>query len=172
VVANNKKFNEDPAYRDKGGKFVKGHKNRLCISDEKKVIVKSLVDAGMPYRDIAAAVGDVSRAYITRIVDEFQSNKPMIDWYKKNKSDILLRMQFEDIGLQQAIKSTLSLEDMQQWTPSQKKEWFSALAIDFGIKYDKERLESGQSTENVGLVVKAIHEWKRLKENSGSSDQN
>ncbi len=144
---------------------------KLPIPEEKKIVVKSLVDAGMDYRDIVNTVGGISRGYITRIVREFEEDKPMIDWYKRNKSDLLLKMQLEDINLQQVIKSTLSLEDIQTWTPSQKKDWFQTLAIDFGIKFDKERLESGQSTENVGMVVKAIHEWKRLKENSGTSEQ-
>ena len=141
-------------------------RKKIPISEEKKVVVKSLVDSGMPYRDIRKVVGDISQGYISLIVKEFETSKPVVEWYKKNKADVLLKCQVDDLELQSAIKQTIKYSDVEEWTTEQKQKWFSALAIDHAIKYDKERLESGQSTENVGVVVKAIHEWKKLKENS------
>ena len=140
-------------------------RRQISIPDEKKVVIKSLVDTDMSYDRIKDVMG-VSKGTIANVVKEFEESKPLIDFYHRNRMEILRKSQVEDLTLQGAIKNSLSEEDVKAWTPDQKQRWFSALGVDYGIKYDKERIESGQSTQNVGVVVKAIHEWKRLKENS------
>ena len=141
-------------------------KPRYSVSDERKVVVKSLVDADMPYSQIRDITG-LSNGYISRIVKEFEESKPLVEHYKKNKIEILMKSQAQNLSLQDAIRNRVTEEYIDSWTPTEKQRWFSGLGVDFGIKYDKERLESGQSTENVGVVVKAMHEWKRLKEQNG-----
>ena len=153
------------------GKEKIRRKRKISIPDEKKIVIKSLVDTDMPYGMIKDVMG-VSKGTIANVVKEFEESKPLIDFYHKNKLEILRKSQVENLTLQGAIKNSLSQDDIEKWTADQKQRWFSALGVDFGIKYDKERIESGQSTQNVGVVVKAIHEWKRLKENSENSGQN
>ena len=135
---------------------------KKLISDEKKVVVKSLVDAGMPYRTVNEVTG-VSLGLITKIVKEFEANRELVEWYRGNKVNILLKMQVDNLALQNAIRGSVTEEELKGWTPDQKQRWFMALGTDFGIKYDKERLESGQSTENVAVIVGAIKEWKKKR---------
>ncbi len=134
------------------------------VSDTKKVVVKSLVDAGLPYREISETVG-VSLGYISEIVKEFEASKELVAWFKQNKSDILLRAQAENLALQDMIRKTVTPEEIVTWTPDQRQRWFSALGINFGIVYDKTRLEGDLSTDNLSVVVKTIKEVKeRMRE--------
>jgi transposase len=135
---------------------------KTTISDDKKVVVKSLVDAGTNYRKINEITG-VSLGHITKIVKEFKSSQDLINWYQKNKLNVLMKAQFENLALQEAIRNSITEDDLKKWTPDQKARWYQVLGTDHGIKFDKERLERGQSTENVSVIIEAIMDLKRRK---------
>lgn len=135
---------------------------KRTISDDKKVVVKSLVDAGTNYRKINEITG-VSLGHITKIVKEFESSQELIDWYQKNKLNVLMKAQLENLALQEAIRNSITEDDLKKWTPDQKARWYQVLGTDHGIKFDKERLERGQSTENVSVIIEAIMDLKRRK---------
>ena len=125
------------------------------VSDTKKVVVKSLVDAGLPYREISETVG-VSLGYITEIVKEFEASKELVAWFKQNKGDILLKAQAENLALQDMIRKTVTKEEIETWTPDQRQRWYSALGINFGIVFDKSRLENDESSSNLKILVAHI----------------
>ncbi len=133
---------------------------KRTVSDEKKVVVKSLIDSGMPYRKVAEVV-NVSLGHITKIVKEFEANRELIEWYSKNRAEVLLKAQIDNLALQEAIRSTITEEEIRKWTPDQKAKWHQALGIDFGIKFDKERLESNLPTDNLAIVVTAIKDAQK-----------
>lgn len=135
---------------------------KKTISDDKKVVIKSLVDSGMPYRKVNEVTG-VSLGLITRIVKEFEASKGLIEWFQKNKLELLQKAQAENLALQQAIRDTLTEDEIRKFTPDQKARWFGALGVDHGIKFDKERLQQDMSTDNVSLVVKRILELKEAE---------
>ena len=135
---------------------------KRTISDDKKVVVKSLVDAGTNYRKINEITG-VSLGHITKIVKEFESSQELIDWYQKNKLNVLMKAQLENLALQEAIRNSITEDDLKKWTPDQQARWYQVLGTDHGIKFDKERLERGQSTENVSVIIEAIMDLKRRK---------
>ena len=135
---------------------------KTTISDDKKVVVKSLVDAGTNYRKINEITG-VSLGHITKIVKEFESSQDLIDWYQKNKLNVLMKAQFENLALQEALRNSITEDDLNKWTPDQKARWYQVLGTDYGIKFDKERLERGQSTENVSVIIEMIKDLKRRK---------
>lgn len=135
---------------------------KRSVSDEKKVVVKSLVDYGMKYDEVQEITG-ISRGYITRIIREFKSNEGLVDWYRKNKGKLLSAMQFENMALQDALRRSLSDAEIENLTPDQKQRWFTALGTDFGIKYDKERLEEGLSTENVAGIWVVARQWREQR---------
>lgn len=139
---------------------------KKTISDDKKVVVKSLVDSGMPYRKVNKVTG-VSLGLISRIVKEFEANKGLIEWFQKNKLELLQKAQAENLALQQAIRDTLTDEEIRKLTPDQKARWFAALGVDHGIKFDKERLQSDLSTDNVSIVVKMIKQLKASEPDDG-----
>jgi transposase len=133
---------------------------RRTISDEKKVVVKSLADTGMPYRQINEVTG-VSLGLITKIVKEFEANQELIEWHRKNKVDVLMQAQLENLAIQQAIRDSITSEEIEKWTPDQKARWYQAAGVDHGIKFDKERLFLSQFTENVSVIIGMINEVKR-----------
>ena len=119
------------------------------IPDDKKVVVKSLVDAGMPYRKIQE-ITSVSPASITNIVREFEANKELVEYYKKNRGDILAHDQM-------LYRSYITPEKLEK-ASARDLETMRAIA------FDKERLERGQTTENVGVVMyQMIMEYKKRK---------
>lgn len=139
---------------------------KKTISDDKKVVVKSLVDSGMPYRKVNEVTG-VSLGLIGKIVRQFEANKGLVEWYQRNKLELLQKAQAENLALQQAIRDSLTEEEIKKWTPDQKARWFGALGLDHGIKFDKERLQADMSTDNVTIIVRQI---KELKERQKDDD--
>jgi transposase len=135
---------------------------KRTISEDKKIVVKSLVDSGMPYRKVNEVTG-VSLGLITRIVKEFEANKGLVEWYQRNKLELLQKAQVENLALQQAIRDTLTEEEIRKLTPDQKARWFAALGVDHGIKFDKERLQADLSSENVSIVVQHIRALKKAE---------
>jgi hypothetical protein len=136
---------------------------KRTISGEKKVVVKSLADTGMPYRQINEVTG-VSLGLISKVVKDFESDKGLIDFYRKNKLELLQKAQVENLALQQVIRDTLTEEEIRKLTPDQKARWFGVLGVDHGIKFDKERLQSDMSTENINIIVKHIKELKEAEQ--------
>jgi len=132
---------------------------KRTVSDDKKVVVKSLVDSGMPYRKVNEVTG-VSLGLISKIVQQFESDRELVNWYRENKAGILAKMQLSNLDLQNALRDSITEEDLKSWTPDQKARWYSALGINFGIQFDKERLVLGESTENVSAIIKIINEIK------------
>jgi transposase len=132
---------------------------KRTVSDDKKVVVKSLVDSGMSYRKINE-VTSVSLGLISKVVKEFEGNQELIEWYRENKAGVLAKAQLDNLALQNAIRESITVEALEKWTPDQKARWYSALGINFGIQFDKERLVLGESTENVSAIIKIIDEIK------------
>ncbi|MFC1515628.1 hypothetical protein ACFL7E_02590 [Thermodesulfobacteriota bacterium] len=124
---------------------------KKTISDEKKVVVKSLVDAGNNYRKIREMMG-VSLGAIHKIAKDFEADRELVEFYRNNKSDILLKAQMNNMALQQAIINSISDEDIKRMTANEKARWYQVLGTDHGIKFDKERLERGESTENIAHI--------------------
>ena len=118
------------------------------ISDDKKVAVKSLVDAGMSYQKVSEIVG-VANGSITNIVREFESNREIVEYYKKNRADLLAYDQIK-------YRSHITEEKLEKASARD-------LEIMRGVCYDKERLEKGQSTENVSVIIEYIRELKKKK---------
>lgn len=120
------------------------------ISREKKLMIKTLADTGTPYRKIQEAT-DVSLGTISNVVREFEVNKPLVDSYKKNRADILAHDQM-------IYRSHITEEKLKKTCP-RDLEWMRAVA------YDKERIERGESTENIHVIIEAITDLqKRIAE--------
>ena len=135
---------------------------KRTVSDDKKVVVKSLVDSGLSYRKVNEVTG-VSLGLISKIVKEFEGNRELVEWYRENKAGVLAKAQLSNIALQSAIRDSITEEDLKSWTPDQKARWYSALNISYGIQFDKERLMLGESTENVAQIIKTINYIKEQR---------
>ena len=102
---------------------------KKTISDEKKAVVKALADSGMPYRKIQEII-PVSLGQISNIIKEFESNRKLVEYYKKNRADLLI---FDQI----IYRSHITPEKL-------KKTSARDLEIMRSVAHDKERLERGE----------------------------
>jgi len=118
------------------------------VSREKKLMIKTLADAGTPYRKIQEAT-DVSLGTISKVVREFELDKPLVDSYKKNRADILAH--------DQLVYRSHITEDKLKKASAKDLELMRCMA------YDKERLERDESTENVSVIVAAIDDLKKRR---------
>ena len=95
---------------------------------------------------------------------DFDQFAETVDKYRENKADILSFAQSYNIAKQQEIaRKHLTAEKIEAMKTGEAVNWFKTLGLDYGVKYDKERLERGESTENVSIIVTAIKELKRKK---------
>lgn len=122
-------------------------RKRKC-SEQKSVVIKSMADAGIPYREIQEIIPDVSLGTISKIVSEFEANRELTEWYRKNRADILAQ--------DQRYRSYITDEKLMKASARD-------LELMRCMTYDKERLERGESTENVALIVETIREMKKQK---------
>ena len=129
---------------------------KKTIPDEKKLVIKSMVDSGMSYREIQKVIPDVSTGAISKIAKKFESNKELVEFYRKNRADILADLQRLKVEKQHLILKSLTEAEIKSMKSMEKFKAVVALDTGMGIDFDKERLERGQSTENVHVIYEAI----------------
>jgi len=111
-------------------------------------MVKTLADVGTPYRKIQE-VTDVSLGTISKVVREFELNKPLVDSYKKNRADILAHDQL-------VYRSHITEEKL-------KKASAKDLELMRCMAFDKERLELDKATSNVSVIVAYLDDLQRRR---------
>lgn len=121
---------------------------KKTISDEKKAIVKTLADAGVPYRKIKE-VTSVSLGHISNIIKEFENNRKLVEYYKKNRADLLA---FDQL----TYRSYITKEKLEKASARD-------LELMRGITYDKERLTRGESTENIHHLIEYLDDLQRRR---------
>ena len=92
------------------------------------------------------------------------------DQFKANRAEILVYEQAQDIKRQQLIRDEILVREKIKTMPDNALvSWFEKLGRDQDRKYMQERLEKGESTENVAVLVRAIKDAKkRLRGGNGS----
>jgi hypothetical protein len=154
------------AKRNKGGGATHSRRKPFgtpfSVPIERKVIAKTMYEAGNSYRAISEAL-DMPQRSIGLIIKEFETDQTLVNYYRENRLDILVKNQMDNIILQGMIKGTLTQDEIDNMTQNERARWFSALGVDYGIMFDKERLEKGESTENVAVIHKYIQEMKKGK---------
>ncbi len=121
---------------------------KKTISDEKKAVVKALADSGMPYRKIQEII-PVSLGQISNIIKEFESNRKLVEYYKKNRADLLA---FD----QMVYRSHITPEKLEKASARD-------LELMRGITYDKERLTRGESTDNIHVIIEALDDLQKRR---------
>ena len=86
-----------------------------------------------------------------------------IDYYKINRADIFANKQLNYQKKADFILSTITDEDIKDEKIGMKLAALKVLDTGAAIFYDKERLERGESTQNVGILVASIKELKRKR---------
>ena len=122
--------------------------------NRKKVL--ELRAKGVPIRDIAKSQG-VHGSTIARFFQGNMEAKESLAFYKANRSDIFAEVQAKGIRVQSEILDSLvGNRVLKALAPHQKAGIMQAVNVVVGTIYDKERLELGKSTSNVGLVARMM----------------
>jgi len=104
------------------------------------------------------SVSDKELAAMKANVEKFRG---AIDFYKVNRADIFANKQLSYQKKADYILSQMSDDEIQNAKLTEKLAALKVLDTGAAIYYDKERLERGESTQNVSMIVGAIKELKR-----------
>lgn len=96
-----------------------------------------------------AEIANTSTAHVTQILNRYGIDRNALDSYKKHRADILA-------GKQEQILNSITEDDIKGMPVGQR-------VMSYGILYDKERLERGESTANVDHIHADIAALKALK---------
>jgi predicted transcriptional regulator len=117
----------------KRGRMAKGQ----TIKVHKQIIALTRNDATLTQQNVADLVG-VERATVSRVLAKYGINQEELEEFKTNQADILL-------GLQHRISKSIDDETIQ-------KAGLKDRTVALGVLYDKYRLQTNQSTQNVASL--------------------
>ena len=83
--------------------------------------------------------------------------------FQNSRAEVLVRNQARLNDLTDRIVSSISDDDILEMKATEKASLLKVAGTVQAIMYDKERLERGQSTENVSVLVSAIKRIKQKK---------
>ena len=133
---------------------------RKAMPAEKKVVIKSLVDAGNTDAWVADVMG-CSRWMVRKIVKSMEGDGELVKWYKANRASVLAHTQLANLALHDAIIGSISDADVKGMSVNEKSGLLRTTVVNAGITYDKERLENDLSTENIQERLQVIMQVKK-----------
>lgn len=117
------------------------------------VKVEELASLGVSQADIALHQG-VSQPSVWQFLQRTQMETKAIDQFRHDRPRILAKIQAKCLAVQEKILDTLDQDAVLALLTSQQKSGllFATNAV-MGTNYDKERLETGQSTSNHSVMT-------------------
>lgn len=103
-----------------------------------------------------ARIADCDRSNVTRTLQRYGIDTVATDDYKSRRADVFA-------GLQQRILQSITDEAIKK-TPAIQ------LVTAASILYDKERLERGESTQNISVLVGAIKDLQAMRQAQDIND--
>lgn len=106
--------------------------------------------------DIAKRLG-VTTGAVYKFLDKATPEHQALEAFKNNRANVFADLQSKAIDLQRKLIESF-YEDgvLVALTPQQKTGLMMSLNAVSGTIYDKERLELGKSTQNVGLIARMM----------------
>lgn len=104
--------------------------------------LRKLLDAGIQSPSAIAEISGCAPATASQAISRYIKDVKALEDYKKNRADILAEKQRE-------VLAALCPADIKKASGKDK-------AMIYGIFYDKERLERGESTSNLAGIVKVL----------------
>ena len=117
--------------------------------------VAELAEQGLKTIDIAKHQG-VAPSTVFRFLQQNEPDRLALEVFKKDRGDVFARLSMKSLGLQDKILDTFDERIIAALKPHEKGSLLHALNIQAGTLYDKERLERGQSTQNLSILSKLI----------------
>jgi hypothetical protein len=98
----------------------------------------------------------VQRTTVWRFLQQHKESISRVEIFKANRADLLAGLQGDAMDLQKRIIATFDDGMLSALKPGEKTGLLMALNATSGTTFDKERLERGQSTQNVSLISKMM----------------
>jgi IS30 family transposase len=118
--------------------------------------VTDLANKGLDSVQIGKVVGAHSST-IRRFLDKIKPESQAVSEFKSGRADVLATLQAKNLTIQEKLLEKLEDDGLlATLTPSQISGLMFALNTQHGTLYDKERLETGQSTQNHSIVAKML----------------
>lgn len=121
--------------------------------DQKKVL--DLHSRGFSATEIATQQG-VAHSTVWRFLERMKPELGAVEAFKNNRADVLARLQAKSLDAQERILDSLDDGLVSALTPSQKSSLLIALNAQNGTLFDKERLERGQSVQNISVISRML----------------
>ena len=132
---------------------MKGTQRNARKLDRTKAV--ELAEQGLSTADIAQHQG-VAPSTVFRFLQQTKSERYALKVFKKERGDVFARLAAKSLNLQEAIVDSLDESVVSALKPHEKGSLLHALNIQAETLYDKERLERGQSTENLSIFAKLL----------------
>ena len=123
---------------------------------------QALREKGLSCEDIARHQG-VAESTVYRFLDKLGHERKQLDQFKHHRPDLLAQVHARSINVQHLALASIE-RDLEEdrinckLTPHQKKSYLDAATIAGGVAIDKERLERGMTTANLGVLGEIIIE--------------
>jgi len=108
----------------------------------------TIIDIATKHPDLGpteiAKMADCSHVNVITTLQRYGINQNAVEGYKNHRAEILA-------GMQEKILNTITEQDI-------KGVPLNLRVLSYGILYDKERLERGQSTDNQSVIVTHIRD--------------
>ncbi len=133
-------------------------------------IVQKMVENGLPVRadgafDVAEC-RDWRDARLVGLEDGVEKFRvpSVVERFKAHRGDIYAIEQAESLRLQGVIRrEKFTLKQIRELDTKKAMDLYDTLRKDQAEKFHQERVERGQSTENVAVIVQAIREAKKKR---------
>lgn len=119
------------------------------------VKARALREKGLPITDIAAATG-VTPSTVWRFLQSTDQETQQLKQYVSGRVEAFQKLQAKGLDLQHRIIDSFSDGILAAMKPHEKTNLLQSVNTVIGTIYDKERLESGKSTQNIGIVAKMM----------------
>ena len=140
---------------------TKARRPRAHLKPEEKHQIITLAEnnPNLTHDQIADLTGVHTRTVITKLLNNYGIERDRVDDYKNQRADILAGMQ------ERVLRCKYGTDEAIKKMPD------AAAILLFNSCFNAERLERGQTTENVGVLVAAIQERKKRKSVDNISHQ-
>jgi len=129
-------------------------KQAKLANNQEQILAK--LDQGQSLRSVAADLG-TTHSTLSKWLDSIDQSKQELTRFRSTRIDALSTIQAKALKVQAQILDDLA-EDrlLATLTPAQKGNLLHALVVANGNAFDKERLESGQSTANISTMSRML----------------
>ncbi|MBA5870902.1 MAG: hypothetical protein GDA68_13045 [Nitrospira sp. CR2.1] len=135
-----------------------GERTKRTLRKARKLDRKAALDQrarGLSTTEIAN-IQCVAASTVRRFMDRMKPELAAVEEFKSGRADALARIQGKSLDLQERIIDSMTDHVLETLAPHQKNGLLMSVNTVFGTAYDKERLERGKSTQNIGLIAKMM----------------